>query len=457
MFSRRTAAMVLPLVLLALLVGPSAATAPGSVTIAGSLQSELGCPGDWDPSCSISDLGAVDGGFAGDLTIPAGSYEYKAALDHSWTVNYGAGGVQDGPNIPLAAPGGKVHFAFDETTHLVADSVNSDIVTAPGSYQSELGCSGDWDPGCLKSWLETRNDGVYSMSTRNLPVGDYEAKAALNGSWDVNYGAGGIAGGANIKFSVTQPNQLILFSFDSHTHVLTIKAGHAVDDNVEWDGLRFDSRDTLYRTPQGAVPAGTPTTLRFRTFHDDVTSVKLRDFSVQENAEHLVSMVRVAAGVSCYQASLATESCDFWQATLPNTQVDIHWYRFIVSDGSKSAYYGDDTAALDGGLGATTDVRARLELRTDGVRPVVLDTILGAERGRLPDLPGPVPERRRQERPEDRRRPVRPDGREDALERASRGAIAGTTTRRARPDRCSPAMGRRTVKGRTGATTTAAT
>ena len=32
----------------------------------------------------------------------------------------------------------------------------------------------------------------------------------------------------------------------------------------------------------------------------------------------------------------------------------MHWFRFIVSDGASTAYYGDDTAALDGGLGATT-------------------------------------------------------------------------------------------------------
>ena len=136
--------------------------------------------------------------------------------------------------------------------------------------------------------------------------------------------------------------------------MLSIQAGHGADGNVEWDGLRFDSRDSLYRAPQGAVPAGTPTTLRFRTFHDDVTSVTLRDYSTQDAAQQLIGMTRVASGVPCYQAALASETCDFWQATLPDAQVDVHWFRFIVSDGASTAYYGDDTAALDGGLGATT-------------------------------------------------------------------------------------------------------
>ena len=61
-------------------------------------------------------------------------------------------------------------------------------------------------------------------------------------------------------------------------------AGHGLDNNVEWDGLRHDSRDLLYRTPGGAVPAGTPVTLRFRTFHNDVTGVKLRVYDLNANA-----------------------------------------------------------------------------------------------------------------------------------------------------------------------------
>jgi glycosidase len=354
MIRGRTAALLVPLVLLlALALGPSAATQPSSVTLAGDFQSELGCGGDWDPTCAKTDLAPTDGVFAATFAPPAGNYEYKAALDHSWDVSYGA--HTGGDNIKLAAPGGDVFFAFDPVTHWVADSVNAKIVTAAGSFQSELGCSGDWDPACLRSWLEDPDgDGVYTMSTRALPVGSYEVKATIGRSWNENYGAGGVPGGPNIQFQVTAANQLVLFSFESATHTLTVQAGHAPDNNVEWDGLRFDSRDTLYRTPQGAVPAGTPVTIRFRTFHNDVTGVTLRDYSAAQAAEQLIHMTRVASGVSCYQASLAGDSCDFWQATLADQQPDIHWYRFIVADGSSTAYYADDTGALDGGLGKPT-------------------------------------------------------------------------------------------------------
>ena len=65
------------------------------------------------------------------------------------------------------------------------------IAVAPGSFQSELGCPGDWDPSCLRSWLEDPDgDGIYTFETTALPAGSYETKVAINESWDENYGAG---------------------------------------------------------------------------------------------------------------------------------------------------------------------------------------------------------------------------------------------------------------------------
>src|SRR4029434_11302464 len=105
-----------------------------------------------------------------------------------------------------------------------------------------------------------------------------------NESWDENYGQGGTPGGANIPFAVPANGSTGAFSAHANTRVLIIAVppppGHGHDDNIEWDGLRHDSRDTLYRTPGGAVPAGTPVSLRFRTFHNDVTSASLRVFSL---------------------------------------------------------------------------------------------------------------------------------------------------------------------------------
>jgi len=358
MGSRLTVPRLVPLLAvlaLALALGGGAGSAPASVTIAGDLQNELGCPGDWQPDCALSDLTPTQGVFAKTFALPAGSYQYKAAINHSWEENYGLHAVAGGDNIPLTTTGGNVSFYYDPVSHWVTDNVNSKIVVAPGSYQHAVGCSGDWQPDCLHTWLEdVDGDGVYTFVTTSIPPGSYEAKVAIGLNWDENYGAGGVPNGPNIPFSVTAPNQRVLFTYNSTTHLLTIQAGHAQDNNVEWDGLGFDSRDTLYKTPQGAVVAGTPVKVRFRTFHNDVTGVTLRDYSVNAGAETLRPMTRVASGVSCFDAALASDTCDFWQATIPTPDPDIHWYRFIVKDGTSTAYYADDTSALDGGAGATT-------------------------------------------------------------------------------------------------------
>lgn len=79
-----------------------------------------------------------------------------------------------------------------------------DAVSVPGSHNSEMGCTGDWQPDCASAALALdQNDGVWKGAYPSLPPGDYEYKAALNGSWDENYGAGGVAGGANIPYTTT--------------------------------------------------------------------------------------------------------------------------------------------------------------------------------------------------------------------------------------------------------------
>ncbi len=132
----------------------------------------------------------------------------------------------NGANIPLnLASGASVKFYYDHKSHWVADNRSTKIAVAAGSFQSELGCPGDWDPSCLRSWLEDPDgDGVYTFQTTALPAGSYETKVAINESWDENYGQGGTSNGANIPFSVPVDNARVTFSYDSTSHVLTVKA-----------------------------------------------------------------------------------------------------------------------------------------------------------------------------------------------------------------------------------------
>ncbi len=333
---------------------------PASVTLVGSLQSEAGCAGDWDPACADTHLGydGADDVWQGSFELPAGSYEFKVALNDSWDENYGAGGQSGGANIALnLGTDATVKFYYDHKSHWITSNATSRIAVAPGSFQSELGCPGDWQPDCLRSWLQDPDgDGTYTFETQALPAGAYEGKVAIGEAWDENYGANGAPGGDNIPFTVAVDGARVRFSFVSATNTLTILAGHALDNNVEWDGLRHDSRSTLYRTPGGAVEDGTAVTLRLRTFANDVSGASVRFYSVDLGGQQVVKMSKAAAGVSCYEALLETETCDFWQLTLPASHgPDNLWYRFIVTDGTDTDYYADDTAALDGGVGAASD------------------------------------------------------------------------------------------------------
>jgi glycosidase len=331
--------------------------APTSVTIAGDLQSELGCGGDWDPACAATHLtyDPSDDVWQASFSLPAGDYQYKAALNDSWDENYGLHGAENGDNIPLhLGTAGTVKFYYDHKSHWVTDNLGSVIATVPGSFQAALGCSGDWQPDCLRSWLQdVTGSGTYEFDTTAIPHGSYEAKVTINESWDENYGQGGVPGGPNIPFTVPFDGAQVSFRYNPANHILTIASGHNHDNNVEYDGLGHNSQDLIYRQPLGAVNPGTPVTLRFRTFHNDVTNVRTRFYDTATGSESLSDMQIAAANISCYDAALVADTCDYWQTVYTPTQLSTLYYRFIVTDGTATAYYADDNMK-DGGWGTAT-------------------------------------------------------------------------------------------------------
>ena len=205
--------------------GPGTGRTDIQVSIPGTLNDELGCPGDWQPECEAIQLTHRGNGvYSGTFTVPAGDWQYKIAINGSWTENYGAGGVQNGDNVSfsLAAPTA-VTFVYDDATKWFTSSAQGPLITLPGSYQSEVGCPGDWQPDCVVTSLQDKEgDGIYTYTTAAIPAGSYEVKVAHNLGWDENYGVGGVPGGANIPF--TAPGgKPITFSYDIATHVLTIE------------------------------------------------------------------------------------------------------------------------------------------------------------------------------------------------------------------------------------------
>ena len=258
------------------------AAPPTSVTVVGDFTAEIGCAVDWDVACAATRLTRrADGMWSTTLSLPAGRHAYKAALDGSWSENYGAGAVANGPNIVVEVPTGgtRVTFAYDPVTHWITDDVNHRIVTAAGSFQSELGCAGDWAPDCLKPWLQDIDrDGTYTFSTTAIPAGTWQVKATIGGSWNENYGQGGVPNGANIAFTVGGNGAKTDFAYNATSHLLTVRSdggdvgvpgpGTPPDAGVKahwlsrkhiaWDRVTGSGTYYLYTRPDGDVRIGAP-------------------------------------------------------------------------------------------------------------------------------------------------------------------------------------------------------
>ena len=209
---------------------------PDQVSLPGNYQIQQGCASDWAPDCDVTqmELDPTDNVWTRTLTLNAGDWQYKAAINSSWDENYGRNAVQNGGNVEIFLDSqAEVKFYYDHETHWITDNYNSLIVSAPGSYQEFIGCPGNWQPDCLNSWLQDpEEDGVYTFTTDEIPIGTYQVKATLNESWDVNYGQNGVENGPNISFSVTEDGKEVFFQFESQTNMLTVHVDGAPRGNL---------------------------------------------------------------------------------------------------------------------------------------------------------------------------------------------------------------------------------
>lgn len=174
----------------------SEAALPNVVTaaLAGNFQSELGAPDDWLPDSPVTEMTFYDNGlfeFIGEL--PAGTYQYKVALNDSWSESYGDPKGPDG-NIEIVIPegGARVIFQYDSVTNEVFDSINnpSRFVTAAlvGDIKTQTTSpdSIGWTPENPDTEMEYLGGGIFRYTAEVL-AGVYEYKVALNDTWDVSF------------------------------------------------------------------------------------------------------------------------------------------------------------------------------------------------------------------------------------------------------------------------------
>jgi len=93
----------------------------GMVNLPGTFQKAAGCGATWDPACQQSAMKKDDKGlYTLTVKIPKGDYEFKVAMDGSWTVAYGSDGTTSGPNYKFSlAADSTVTFTYHDDTHMV--------------------------------------------------------------------------------------------------------------------------------------------------------------------------------------------------------------------------------------------------------------------------------------------------------------------------------------------------
>jgi glycosidase len=121
-------------------------------------------------------------------------------------------------------------------------------VSVPGSHGSEIGCAADWDPPCEAIQLTLDDDQVWK-GTFSPQAGQYAFKAAVNRSWDENYGAGGNRNGSDIFYDTAGGD--VSFYFDYRTKWVT---------NTKLDPILVATGD--FQTELGCPTDGDATCMR---------------------------------------------------------------------------------------------------------------------------------------------------------------------------------------------------
>jgi pullulanase-type alpha-1,6-glucosidase len=221
---------------------------PDSVNIPGTHQDELGCPGEWQPECENTMLAydEEDDVWQGTYEIQPGNDgdkkgpRYKAALNGGWSENYGLNATLNGSDIPLVVTEPtQVKFYYDHKTHWITDNVNSKIIVAMGSFQTQIGCNNNNDATCLRAWLQDPDgDGTFGVTTSGLKAGTYKVTFTLNED------ANDVIGEPQ-QFTVLKDGDAIYFGYDAVKNQTTISTTGAPVGNLTKQRAVWISKDTL--------------------------------------------------------------------------------------------------------------------------------------------------------------------------------------------------------------------
>ncbi|WP_031314260.1 alpha amylase N-terminal ig-like domain-containing protein [Caldanaerobacter subterraneus] len=327
--------------------------APATAVVAGNFQSKLGDT-DWKGDSSITVMTYKGNGFYEYTTqtaLPAGDYEYKIVLNGIQWIPDGFGN-----NLKFHLDTDSVvTFYYNYYTSSVTDSTKytpipeEKLPRIVGTIQSAIGAGDDWKPETSTAIMrDYKFNNVYEY-TANVPKGYYEFKVTLGPSWDINYGLNGEQNGPNIPLNVVYDTK-ITFYYDSVSHKIWTDYNLSLtglDNNIYYDDLKHDTHDPFFRSPFGAIKTGETVTLRIQAKNHDLESAQISYWDDIKKTRTQVPMYKIGQSPD--------GKYEYWEIKLSFDYPTRIWYYFILKDGTKTAYYGDDDEQL-GGVGKATDV-----------------------------------------------------------------------------------------------------
>ena len=130
---------------------PPPMPAPNRVVVAGDFQAAIGCNGDWDKSCSASELQADGSGlWAATVPVPPGNYNFRVVTTSDIDRSLGQNGDPEGGDLSFSVPDGAlgVYFSYNQNTGAIvaAPVVNVfELATDFGNYPMAPTADGNFE------------------------------------------------------------------------------------------------------------------------------------------------------------------------------------------------------------------------------------------------------------------------------------------------------------------------
>lgn len=255
--------------------------------------------------------------------VPAANYEYKISMG-AWSENYGDKGAADGSNISVTVPDTQdVTIYYSDLSHYSRCSVNY-------QYGANVGLEGTGIPAGTK-FSDDRLTGVYSATVSDMEAGTYQDTKIATTNETIN-----------LEPYTVDTKKNVTFYYDPESGVYYSDAS---DAKVNGSALKFDSKDTTYKSVYGAVATGEKVTYFIDT-GADVTAVK---FIVKGVAKQNLPMKKVDGAVGGKQR---------WSVTTSFDKLGEYHYFFAVYNGTAAMMYGDDDGYY--GTGKSSDLLSML-------------------------------------------------------------------------------------------------